>query len=226
MAEHRVDPQLDPHGDQSVLIDNAGDSRGSAILLLHGRGATASSILDLGRALGNAIDQMKALLIAPQAAGGSWYPGSFLEPLDRNQPWLDSALAKVAECSNQLTARGFGPERQIVAGFSQGACLASEFMARHPRRYGALFAFTGGVLGPLGAERTFSGDLEGTPVLLSSGDPDPHVPFVRVEESAKLFQRLGARVELERHVARPHTILPEEIAAAARLWQREADTPS
>lgn len=221
--DETIDPR-DPHHDTPVLVETTDGAVAveRALLLLHGRGATAGSIMELGRALADFLEPGPALLVAPQAAARSWYPGSFLEPLERNQPWLDSALRKVAAARRELAELGVASDRQIVVGFSQGACLASEFVARNPRRYGGLIAFTGGILGPLGEERSFRGDLAGTPVLFSSGDPDPHVPMARVRETARQFEQMNARVELARHPGRPHTILPEEIALAARVLQRVA----
>jgi phospholipase/carboxylesterase len=112
---------------------------------------------------------------------------------------------------------GIPTERFVVAGFSQGACLATEFVGRNPRRYGALLAFTGGLIGSPGEALGLTGDLEGTPVLLSSGDPDPHVPWARVAQSADSLIAIGARMSLRRFPGRPHTILPEEIDMAQKL---------
>ncbi len=110
-------------------------------------------------------------------------------------------------------------ERIVIAGFSQGACLTSEFIGRNPRRYGAALAFTGGLIGPPEEKLTLNGDLAGTPVLLSSGDPDPHVPWVRVEQTAELLRGIGAEVTLRRYPGRPHTVSAEELALARKLLQ-------
>jgi predicted esterase len=115
--------------------------------------------------------------------------------------------------------QGIAAERIGLCGFSQGACLATEFVASHPRRYGALIAFTGGLIGPPGSDLRHSGSLEGMPALFSSGDPDPHVPCQRVEESAAVLREMGAKVELMRHTGRPHTVLPAEIRAAQAMLQ-------
>ncbi len=216
---------LHPHGSEPVLVEGVQtgiDDQTRALLLVHGRGASAQSILALGRELASAFEEGDVLLMAPQAAGATWYPGSFLEPLERNEPWLSSALGKIAGCSRQLEELGIPAERQILVGFSQGACLASEFVARNPHRYGGLIAFTGGVLGPLGESRDLEGDLMGTPILLSTGDPDPHVPLSRVQETAARFRTMGAAVEMQSYEGRPHTILPEEIQQAKRLLAETA----
>ncbi|WP_263411411.1 alpha/beta hydrolase [Terriglobus tenax] len=203
-----------PHANQPVL--HAGAPLATAagvILLLHGRGASAQDILGLGSAL---VSKDWALL-APQAAGHTWYPNSFLAPRAQNEPYLSSALDKVTSIVDETIAAGVPPERLVIAGFSQGACLSSEFVGRNPRRYGALLAFTGGLIGPPGEPITLSGDLAGTPVLLSSGDPDPHVPWARVEQTAELLTRIGGVVTVNRYPGRPHTILDVEVAAAKQL---------
>jgi phospholipase/carboxylesterase len=201
----------DPHGEQSILTQGVALARATkAYVLLHGRGASAQNILELGYEVGDG----NVAFLAPQAAQNTWYPNSFLAPIKQNQPWLDSALAKVAACIDECNAVGLGTEQIAVIGFSQGACLASEFVARNPSRYGALIAFTGGLIGPPGSIGDHSGSLFGTPIFLTSGDHDPHVPWSRVEETRGVFLRMGGDVRLARHANRPHTILEEEIDAA------------
>ena len=197
-----------------------------AMVLLHGRGGSAQDILGLASEFPESI-----AYLAPQAAGNTWYPYSFLAPLEQNEPWLSSALAKVESVVAGCEAAGIPRERIIILGFSQGAALATEFVARHPGRYGALIAFTGGLIGPPGMDLHHPGSLEGTPALLSSGDPDPHVPWARVEASAHELERMGARVQLNRYPGRPHTILGEEVSAArdmlsALLQHETAGRPS
>lgn len=184
-----------------------------ALVLLHGRGGSAQDMLSLGEEL-----QLPGVhLFAPEADGHTWYPNSFLAPIVSNEPWLSSALNTVAAVIEQCAEMGFARGRIAIAGFSQGACLASEFVARHPSRYAGLVAFTGGLIGPPGADLRHQGTLEGTPILLSSGDPDPHVPWTRVEETAEQFTAMGAAVTLRRYPNRPHTVLPEEVAQASSL---------
>ena len=192
----------------STLADAAG-----ALILLHGRGGSARDILGLGQA----ISPSGWAMLAPQAAGQTWYPYSFLAPREENEPYLSSALERVRTMVESALAAGILADKIAIAGFSQGACLATEFAGRNPRRYGAVLAFTGGLIGPAGASITLTGDLAGTPVLFSSGDPDPHVPWERVEQSADSFRQIGGRVALNRYPGRPHTILPEEIDAARRM---------
>jgi predicted esterase len=157
--------------------------------------------------------------VAPQAAGHTWYPNSFLAPLETNQPYLDSALSRVEAIVSGLIDHGISSQRIALLGFSQGACLTTEFVARHPRRYGGVIAFTGGLIGPPGTPRAYTGSLDGSPVFLGSSDPDPHVPFERVQETADVFKRMGAKVDLRRYPGMPHTINEEELAAARSLLQ-------
>jgi phospholipase/carboxylesterase len=185
----------------------------SALVLLHGRGGSAEDIISLGAAF--ALSQVA--LLAPQAADHTWYPNSFLAPIPSNEPWLSSAVQLVTSIVEGCIRAGVPPERVALLGFSQGACLACEVVARHPRRYGALIAFTGGLIGPLGMNLQHDGSLSGTPILLSSGDPDPHVPWSRVEETAQQFGLMGGEVQLQRYPGRPHTVLREELEAAGNL---------
>lgn len=204
----------DPHRDQSVIIQGSPiASARYAFILLHGRGASADDMVSLGWELTDG----HTALIAPQAAQHTWYPQSFLAPLAENEPWLSSALGKVAMCVEQCVGAGLHREQIAIIGFSQGACLATEFVARNPHRYGALIAFTGALIGPAGMAQQYSGSLNGTPVLLSSGDPDAHVPWQRVEQAALTLTQMGATVQVVRNVNRPHTILPTEIQAAKEL---------
>jgi phospholipase/carboxylesterase len=156
-------------------------------------------------------------LLAPQAPGHTWYPFSFLAPRQENEPYLSSALDQVRAALTFATSAGLTAAQVAFCGFSQGACLATEIVARHPQRYAGLLAFTGGLIGPLDEPISLSGDLSGTPVLLSSGDPDTHVPWKRVEQSAQLLTGIGANVSLKRYPRRPHTILPEEIENGRKL---------
>jgi phospholipase/carboxylesterase len=206
---------IDPHLDRPVHLAGAPfkDARG-AVVLLHGRGGSAEDVLGLARTM----DVSWLTCLAPQAAGHSWYPNSFIAPLASNEPWLSSAIALLASIINCCAQAGIPAERVAILGFSQGACLASEYVVRHPQRYAALVAFTGGLIGPPGSDLRHAGDLSGTPVLLSSGDPDPHVPWSRVKETAEQFTAMGASVELRRYAGRPHTVLPEELDSARTLF--------
>lgn len=190
----------------------------AAVVLLHGRGAGAEDILGLAEPLWFP----SVAYLAPQAANATWYPYSFLAPFEANEPWLSSALARVEELVVALIEQGVSAERVMVAGFSQGACLTLEHAARHPRRYGGTVAFTGGLIGPPGTPRDYlglftGGSLGGTPAFLGAGDPDPHVPWARVEESADVLRRLGAEVRVERYPGLGHTIADAELAIAREM---------
>jgi len=204
----------DPHANMPVV--HAGhDLNGArcALILLHGRGSSAEDILELAKTF---YDERIAFL-APQAANLTWYPYSFLAPIEQNEPWLSSAIAKVGTLIENCVTAGVERSSVVVCGFSQGACLGTEFIARYPAHYGALIAFTGGLIGSSESELRHHGSLTGTQALFSSGDPDPHVPWSRVEASARELERMGARVELMRHAGRPHTVIETELEAARSL---------
>jgi predicted esterase len=206
----------DPHAGQPILTAGPAPEQAAATLLMvHGRGGSAEDILSLRGELG--FDEIAAL--APQAAGHTWYPHSFLAPLESNQPYLDSALRRLSSVIDDLLGRGIPSERIALLGFSQGACLSSEFVARNPRRYGAVMVLTGGLIGPPGTPRNYPGSLDSTPVFLGCGDPDPHIPFGRVLETEQVFSRMGATAEVRRYPGRPHTISPDELDVCRAMLQ-------
>lgn len=182
----------------------------AAMILVHGRGATAQSILELA----SVLPHPEMAYLAPQAAGNTWYPYSFLAPMPQNQPGLDSGLQAVAEAVAQVEAAGIPADKIIIGGFSQGACLASEFVARNARRYGGLLVFSGGLIGPPGTPRTYDGSLDGTPVFIGCSDVDFHIPVERVEETAVILQNLGAAVNKKIYPNMGHTIIQDEIDQA------------
>ena len=187
----------------------------AAMILVHGRGATAEDILELSRLL----DHPGFVYLAPQAAGGSWYPHSFLAPIRNNEPDLSSGLQTIDDLVGQAVVHGTSPEKIIIGGFSQGACLACEYVARNPRRYGGLLVFSGGLIGPPGMDRDYGGSLDGTPVFIGCSDPDPHVPVERVEESASVLQAMGGTVVSRIYPDMGHTILQDEIVHARRIME-------
>ncbi len=202
----------DPHLDG--ILFHAGEPLKSAagvVVLLHGRGGTARDILTLADQLGGG---MKLAFVAPQAMGATWYPYSFLAPRHENEPWLSSALKKVDAVVARVQR---APQEVVIAGFSQGACLATEFVATHPAKWAGLIAFTGGLIGPQGSDVSHGGDLGGMPALFSAGDPDAHVPWSRVEESAKVLEGMGANVTLRRWPGKMHSVDSEELAEARWL---------
>ncbi len=183
------------------------DGAKAVALLLHGRGGTAEDFLALARW----IDVPGVAYLVPQAAGRTWYPYSFLAPIAQNQPDLDSALSRVESIVTALLKQSVASDRIAIVGFSQGACLASEFAAQHPRRYGAVAALTGGLIGPPDTPRDYPGSLAGTPVFLGASDPDPHVPWTRVEETSRVLSGMGAKVELKRYANHPHMIGDDQM---------------
>lgn len=197
-----------------------GRARGS-VIFLHGRGATAEDILGIA----DELQFSDLACLAPQAARQTWYPNSFLAPISNNEPWLSSALELVGSIVEKLGHAGVPTTRVVILGFSQGACLATEFVARNPKRYGGLVAFTGGLIGPMGGLPAHSGNLEGTPCFLGAGDPDPHVPWERVNESASLLRSMGAEVTLRRYPGLGHTINRDEIEEAKRILQTLGPVP-
>lgn len=178
-----------------------------AMVMVHGRGATAASILELR----HEFENPELAYVAPQAAGSTWYPYSFMAPMERNEPGLSSALARLEEVLGGLEAAGIPPERTILLGFSQGACLSLEFAARNARRYAAVVGLSGGLIGPPGTPRDYPGGFAGTPVFLGCSDRDPHIPRERVDESAEVLRRMGAEVTERIYPAMGHTVNEDEM---------------
>lgn len=200
-----------PHGGQGVATLGPDPAEAaSAMILVHGRGADARSILELGRHL--RTDDM--VCVAPQAANFTWYPAPFIAPLQRNEPWLSSALRMLGERVAELEDAGIPRSRIVLAGFSQGACLASEFVARNPGRWGGLLVFSGGLIGPLGMDVKKEGDLAGTPVFMGCSDRDPHIPLERFRETEEALAAMGARVDARVYEAMGHTIVDDELEGA------------
>ncbi len=183
------------------------DKAQAAIILIHGRGATAESILTLA----DEVARPGFAYLAPQAAGNSWYPNPFMLPLESNEPALSAALEVVARVLEQVSRAGIPAERTILLGFSQGACLALEFAARHAQRYGGLIGLSGGLIGPDDAPRGYPGSLAQTPVLLGCSDKDPYIPRERVEFSADILRRLGGHVTMRIYPNMPHTVNHDEL---------------
>jgi phospholipase/carboxylesterase len=179
----------------------------AAMVLIHGRGSTAHNMLTLAAELSHP----SFAYLAPQAAGDTWYPYSFLAPIASNEPGLSSALAVIGDVLKHLFAAGIPPERTILLGFSQGACLALEFTARHARRYAGVVGLSGGLIGPDGILRDYSGSLADTPVFLGCSDVDPHIPRQRVQHSAEVLQRLGGEVTVRLYPNMGHTTNQDEL---------------
>lgn len=203
-----------PHRTQPVY--SAGPTladASAALILLHGRGATADDILSLS----NYLDYPQLAYLAPQAEGYSWYPNRFIFPVEQNEPHLSAALAKIDEIVRQVEANNIPVEKIFIGGFSQGACLASEYVIRNPRRYGGLLVFSGGYIGPLDMQRQPKGDLQGMPAFLGCSDRDPHIPLQRVKETTALLKAMGANVTERIYPNMEHTIIEEEIELARQV---------
>ncbi len=184
-----------------------------ALLMLHGRGATAGDILSFA----DALAQPGFCYLAPRAAGNSWYPNSFLDPIASNEPALSSAYALLDTLLARIAAAGILSERTILLGFSQGACLALEYVARHARRYGGVVGWSGGLIGPDGTPRAYAGSLAGTPVFLGCSDGDPYIPRSRVDLTAETLRRLGGAVTERMYPGMGHTVNEDEIDAVRAM---------
>ncbi|MDB5156110.1 MAG: phospholipase [Mucilaginibacter sp.] len=184
-----------------------------ALVMLHGRGSTAHNIISLA----GEFNLKDMAILAPQATNNSWYPHSFMAPVDQNQPVLDSALQVIGETVDNIIAAGIKAENIYFAGFSQGACLTLEYVARNAQQYGGVAAFTGGLIGEQLAVTNYKGDFNNTLILIATGNPDPHVPLSRVEESAAVLKSMGANVTVKVYNGRPHTITQPEIDLANTL---------
>lgn len=208
-----------PHGGGALRqAGSAIESARAAMILVHGRGGSAEDILSLMPHL----EHPGVAYVAPQAAGNTWYPYSFMAPMPDNEPGLSSGLRRLAGIVELLEEQGLSAEQQILLGFSQGACLTLEFVARNAHRFGGVVGLTGGLIGPPGTRREYSGSLDGTPVLLGASDPDPHVPWARVTETAEVLEGLGGVVTLRRYPGMGHTIHPEELQLARAMLEEIA----
>lgn len=187
----------------------------AAMILIHGRGASAADILSLSEEW--PLDGWAFL--APQADNAVWYPQRFLLPVEQNEPWLSAALDRVSDLVAEAQADGIPPERIILAGFSQGACLALEYAIRNPQRYGGVVGFSGGLIGPMGSTWDFGGDLAQTPVFLGCSDQDPWIPAERVVESAGVFQERNAAVTARMYRGMGHVINSDELAWVKQLME-------
>ena len=193
-----MDNHADPHRGQPVRHGGVPIENARLVgVLLHGRGASADDILGLSQEF-SATD---VAYLAPQASGRTWYPYSFLAPIQRNEPGISSGLRVLAGLVDDLNGQGVSSDRVVLLGFSQGACLILEFAARHARRYAGIAALSGGLIGPPGTPRDYAGSFDGTPVFIGCSDVDAHVPLERVRESTGVFSRLGAAVDerISRH---------------------------
>ena len=204
----------DPHRGQPILQHGPPPSAARlTMIMVHGRGASAEDVLSLAAEFGTT----DVAYLAPQAAGRTWYPYSFLSPMQDNEPGISSGLRVLAGLVDSLVAQQIPHARIALLGFSQGACLSLEFAARHPRRYAAVVGLSGGLIGPPGTPRDYQGSLNETPVFLGCSDIDAHIPLGRVHESAEVFRRMGASVDERIYARMGHTVNEDEIQAVNAL---------
>ena len=203
-----------PHQDQPLVTAGAPlDVAEGAVVLVHGRGATARSIIRLA----DEFHQRGVAYLAPQAARNTWYPNAFTAPVESNEPGRSSGLRAIQNAVTEATEANIPTERVMVLGFSQGACLASEYVARNPRRYGGLAVLSGGLIGESVDPSDYQGDLERTPVFLGCSDVDPHIPEERVHASAAIFEELNGDVTTRLYEGMGHGINQDEIDQVSEM---------
>lgn len=204
----------DPHRGQPVLtLGPLPSAARVTTIMVHGRGASAEDVLALAAELGAA----DIAFLAPQAAGRTWYPYSFLSPIEDNEPGISSALRVIAGLVDGLVAQQIPHGRIALLGFSQGACLSLEFAARQPQRFKAVVGLSGGLIGPPDTPRDYAGSFDGAPVFLGCSDLDAHIPLARVHETADVFRRMGASVDERIYARMGHTVNEDEINAVKGL---------
>lgn len=203
-----VSKGIAPHHSSKILTGGVDLNKAKSVMIMvHGRGATAESILDLAQYfIVNDITY-----IAPQASGGTWYPYSFLMPTVQNEPGITSGLQRISEIVDHVVTSGIPEQKIMLLGFSQGACLALEWIARGNKKIGAVFGLSGGLIGPNGSIRNYPGTLENTSVFLGCSDVDFHIPKERVIESAEVFKKLNATVLMKLYPNMGHTVNDDEI---------------
>jgi phospholipase/carboxylesterase len=208
---------IDPHRDVEVVAAGRRLGEGRAVVVLvHGRNAGPANILDLVPR----FDRDDVTWLAPAAAGRTWYPLSFMAPRDQNEPWLTSALEALSSVVRSATAAGVTRDRIVLAGFSQGACLATEFALRYPGAVGGLVAFSGGLIGPPGTAWPDPPAQPGLSSFFGCSDVDQHVPWPRVAESAAVFERSASSVDLRQYRGLGHVVCDDEIAGARIILDR------
>lgn len=211
MPLFRVDPDNSfkgPHQGQPVAEHSASLSRAkAAMIMIHGRGATAQSMFPLA----DEFAQPDFYYAAPQAENHTWYPFSFLAPKEKNQPGINSGLRVIYDVIQSITESGIPKEKIILLGFSQGACLISEYAARHPQKLGGIAGLSGGLIGPEVQEANYEGSMDETPVFLGCSNVDPHIPKERVDETEQVFQKLEADVTKQIYKGMGHTVNEDEI---------------
>lgn len=205
------------HRDQPVLTFGSNLEKAEIIfILIHGRGANADSMLELA----GELSLESTSFLVPQAASNRWYPQSAFGPVELNEPDLSSALAKVDSLVDLALEQGFNKNQIVIGGFSQGACLAAEFVARQMLRFGGLILFSGALIGPKGVSRSPEGSFSDMPVLISGSAQDPWVSIDLLQDAAVFFDRFGAEVDFRSYPGMSHTIIQDEIILARKMLAR------
>jgi predicted esterase len=200
------------HGQRIVQAGEPLETARAAMILVHGRGATAEDIMTIAPE----VQQPGWAYLAPQAAGNVWYPNPFTAPLDSNEPYLSAALDMLSRLLERVEA-AIPVHRVVMLGFSQGACLATEFAVRNARRYGGIVSLSGGLIGPDGTPRDYPGSFEGTPAFLGASDVDPYFKKERVSEAAGVLKRMGAEVTMTLYPGMGHLVSEDEIEKVREL---------
>lgn len=198
---------------QTYLQGSPLEEARAAVIMLHGRGATAQDILTLA----DVLAEPQAAYLAPQAYNNTWYPNRFMQPVETNEPWLSSALELIQSIFANLDDVGIPPERTVLLGFSQGGCLALEFAALHARRYGGVAGLSAGLIGADGEVRPYRGDFEGTPIFLGCDVQDFHIPAYRVRDTAETLRKMGGDVTVKFYQGLGHAVNEEELAAVRSM---------
>lgn len=207
-----------PHQNQPVAVTGkAIDEAKFAMIMIHGRGASAQSIIGLSNEFGNTDD---FIFLAPQASDHTWYPYSFLAPRDQNQPGIDSGLRAISDIVKKLNDQGIPTDCIFLLGFSQGACLASEYAVRNPDRYAGVVALSGGIIGSTIDPSEYNGDLKGTPLFMGCSDIDAHIPVQRLDETEEIFNQLGANVQKNIYPGMGHLVNEDEILNINKLIEQ------
>ena len=212
---------MDIHkGQPSITIGPEDDGANLVVILLHGRGSSAQNMLPIAENL--SMDGVR--FIIPQAGLNRWYPQTAFGPLEANEPDLSSALALIDSLVDAAHQEGFSDEQIFFGGFSQGACLASEYVARNARKYGGLFVFSGALIGPKGMPRNYSGSFEKMPVFIGGSDVDPWVSHDLILDTAAVFQRMGAEVDHRTYPGMAHTVNTDEISRVQEMLANAASS--
>lgn len=209
-----------PHQNQALETSGASiDEAQAAMILIHGRGATAAGIMGLAAE----FNMPEFHYLAPQAEGHTWYPYSFMERTEKNEPGISSGLQRIHDLFEHLEENGIEREHTILLGFSQGACLATEYAARHPLKFGGVIAYSGGLIGEEVDPGAYEGELESTPVFLGCSSNDPHIPESRVDETEEVMSKLNGGVTKKIYPNMGHTICEDEIEYTRNLMKRILD---